>query len=357
MQIPPIKPRLDAHVKAIIRTLVATCPDPRDSQGKRYGYTPLLSCIIYAILKGANTIADIAELAPLYASDCFPRDAKWRNPKRGCFDYLLGRLSADSITTAVSAHFATSVPQENEKELVHMDGKTIRGTQKTHILHIVNGSGILMAQSTIPDKTNEITVAEKVLSKIQLSEKVITADAMHTQKELARFLGFRNAFYFLPVKENQPTLLAECMLFIDVKPKENFHDFDFGHGRIETRTTELIEAPATVKYGFPGAEYVIRITRRREFKKTGKASEEVIYYVSSVPKLTAAQAHKIAKAHWTIENKLHCVLDITFREDRAQFLNKVRGNALGAFRRIALSILRSLGFQNIAKGRRILATI
>ena len=150
--------------------------------------------------------------------------------------------------------------------------------------------------------------------------------------------------------------MTECKIFIDVKPKQIFQDLDFGHGRIVTRTTELIEAPATVRCEFPGAKYVIRISRIREFKKTGKASEEVVYYVSSVPNLNAVEAHRIAKAHWTIENRHHCVLHVTFREDRAQFLNKKRGNALAAFRRIALSIVRTLGFENIAKGRRILAT-
>lgn len=354
MQMPDMKPRLEAFVKSLATTIAAAVPDPRSGQGKRYGYVGILCCIIHAIVDRANGIAAIADLAPKYADLYFPKTAKWREPKRGCFDYLLGQMPADLIASVVAAHFP--VISASQAGLLHLDGKTLRGTQKTHILHVTNENGILMAQVTIPDKTNEITVASKALAMVEIAGQIITADAMHTQKELANLIGLNKGYYFLPLKENQPTLLREAQLFMDVKPKKVFEETDFGHGRIVTRTTEVIEAPATVRYYFPDAIYVVRITRERTIKKTGSTSQEVVYYISSVPELTPEKAHGIAKAHWTIENRLHCVLDITFGDDASQFRHKKRGNALASFKRLALAVIRTLGFQNIAQGRRILAT-
>jgi len=158
-------------------------------------------------------------------------------------------------------------------------------------------------------QTNEIKIAAPLLSCVDIENKNITADALHTQKKFAEHIvQERNAHYFLIAKNNQPTLLSDIELYfqnIDAEPQSV--DVTCGdHGRIETRkiwtTTELNEY-----LNFPHVAQAFMIEREFINKKTNKVSEEIVYGVTSrkAQEASAQKIQEVIRGHWTIENSCH----------------------------------------------------
>jgi predicted transposase YbfD/YdcC len=198
-------------------------------------------------------------------------------------------------------------------------------------------------------------MAIPLLDSLDLKDKDITADALHTQRKFADYLVVkRQAHYHFTVKANQPTLLEDIALMFEDRKQPDFvmHDAP-DHGRIETRniwTTTALNG----YLNFPHVGQAFAIERIAIDKKTGKSSREMAYGITS---RSAAQADarrllEINRGHWTIENSCHYILDWNYDEDRCRIRTGHGPENMTRLRRFAISVIKSKGVRSVAQKMR-----
>ena len=250
-----------------------------------------------------------------------------------------------------------AAPAAAQGEVVAIDGKTLRRTfdraRSLGALHLVSAwataNGLTLGQVAVDAKSNEITAIPQLIELLDLKDCVVTIDAAGCQKEIAAPIVAKEADYVLALKGNQPTLYEQVSdYFLEQLEKEgpdrklrHQREVEEGHGRSETRETFV--APATKAMVASGAwlglATVVLVIRRCVEHATGKASDEVRYFISSLP----AKVKRLARAvrqHWGIENGLHWVLDVAFNEDRMRQRDRQGIENLALLNRLAVSLLR-----------------
>lgn len=226
------------------------------------------------------------------------------------------------------------------------------GTQ-VHLLAAMTGIGLVIAQREVGGKTNEITVFRPMLAPLDLTDIVVTFDALHSQTAHARFLvEEKQAHYIAVIKGNQPLLHQ----YLKQLPWREVPLMDktraTAHGRDEIRRVKT--ATVTRGLGFPQAVQAVQIVRRRRVIATGKVTLERVYAVTGLAAVHADAreiAHRV-REHWGIENKIHHVRDTTFAEDASHVRTGTAPRAMAALRNLAIGALRLTGCGNIAAGLR-----
>ena len=242
-------------------------------------------------------------------------------------------------------------------DYVHLDGKTLRGTRcqqrKLKALHVVSAwagqSGITLGQVAVADKSNEITAMPELLQLLDLHEKIVTIDAMGCQKAIAETIVEGGGDYLLAVKDNQPTLHTEIQTAFAQAPAPKLRSprvattFDKGHGREERRTVRVLPAQEYLSAAqcvlWLAVLSVVMVTREVWCQATGAQSTESSYFLSSLPP-TARRIGAAIRGHWSIENGLHWVLDVVFREDARRVYDRTAAENVALLNRLALSLLR-----------------
>jgi len=223
------------------------------------------------------------------------------------------------------------------------------------------------AQEVIETKENEITAAPRVLKQVDLEGKIVTGDALHTQRAISEQILAAHGHYLWPVKDNQPRLHNDIQrLFEPEQPKPGFGkiktDFrtdkqvSYGHGRIEIRTIQTSEM-LNDYLDWPGVGQVYRLDRQFFWIRRGqvhKTSYETEYGITSLSreKTPAIKVLKVRRSHWGIETGLHYRRDVTFHEDATRMTIGVAGSILSVVHNLVLGLLKRAGFTNSAKGRR-----
>ncbi|MGZ3798129.1 MAG: ISAs1 family transposase [Pseudobdellovibrionaceae bacterium] len=238
------------------------------------------------------------------------------------------------------------------KKLISIDGKVSRHTfdGDQNPLHMVSAfaseSRLVLAQAKVSDKSNEITAIPELLALLDLSGSIVTIDAMGCQRAIAEQIQEAKADYVLSLKGNQGILHDDIKLLfqdghiLESLDKENICvDVDSGHGRIETRQCKVLKMPPELSkiHNWSGLKTVVEIESTREFKD--KVESEKRYYISSLEMGAKGMLHAI-RSHRAIENSLHYVLDIAFRDDESRIR---KGNApmnIGIIKQAALNLLR-----------------
>jgi predicted transposase YbfD/YdcC len=244
-----------------------------------------------------------------------------------------------------------------EGEVIAIDGKTLRRTfdraRGLGALHLVSAwasaNGLTLGQVAVDAKSNEVTAIPQLIGLLDLKGCVVTIDAAGCQKDIAAQIVAKDADYVLALKDNQPTLRAQVADYFleqlgEEKPRRklrHLRQVEEGHGRTETRETFV--APATEAMIAPGTwaglASIVLVIRRCVDHVTGKASDDVRYFISSLP----AKVKRLAQAvrqHWGIENGLHWVLDVAFNEDRMRQRDRNGIENLALLNRLAVSLLR-----------------
>jgi predicted transposase YbfD/YdcC len=244
-----------------------------------------------------------------------------------------------------------------EGEVIALDGKALRRTfDRAHglgALHLVSAwataNGLTLGQVAVDAQSNEITAIPQLIELLDLKDCVVTIDAAGCQKEIAAQIVAKEADYVLALKGNQPTLHEQVSdYFLEQLEKEgpdrklrHHREVEEGHGRSETR--ETFAAPATKEMVASGAwlglATVVLVIRRCVEHATGKSSDEVRYFISSLPTKVKRLAGAV-RQHWGIENSLHWVLDVAFNEDRMRQRDRNGIENLALLNRLALSVLR-----------------
>ncbi len=204
-------------------------------------------------------------------------------------------------------------------------------------------------------RTNEIKTAAPLLDAIDIEGKVISADALLTQRAFAKYLvEQRNAHYHLIAKNNQPTLLQDISLYFEDCRDPDFIQQDApDHGRIEVRkiwmTTEL-----NLYLDFPHVGQTFMIQREVTNKKTGKCTVEVAYGITSQApdQANPERVLSINRGHWTIENECHYIIDWNYDEDRSRIRTGSGPENMTRLRRFAVGIIKAKGVRSVAQKMR-----
>jgi len=200
----------------------------------------------------------------------------------------------------------------------------------------------------VDGKTNQITAFAPLLDRLNLTDVLVTADALHTQRGHATYLTGRGAHYLLTVKANQPGLLAELARLPWARVPVADRTTDSGHGRLEQRTVKLTTVTGGI--GFPGAVTALRVTRRSRRRSQSRWHSETVHAITDLTVAAAdpAQLADALRAHWGIENRLHWVRDVTFGEDLSQVRTGHGPTVMATLRNLAISLHRRAGATHIA---------
>ena len=258
---------------------------------------------------------------------------------------------------------STSAPLD---EAIASDGKTLRGAKQhgapgPHVLSVVGHRlGLPLRQQAVDDNTNEMKAVETVLQQIGLRGRLLTMEALLTQRHVAQTIVEGGGDYVMIVKDTQRQLQAEVELVFTLPPgddrQESTRTVEVGHGRIESRTLTTSEALVGYSDG-PGLAQGFDVGRQVIEKKTGQDRVEVVYGVTSLSpeRATPERLLELGRGHWAMENKSHWVRDVTFAEDRSQVRSGRLPQVMAALRNTAIGLLRLAGYRNIAKAGRQLA--
>ncbi|MGY3200287.1 putative transposase YbfD/YdcC [Streptomyces sp. TE5632] len=240
-----------------------------------------------------------------------------------------------------------------------VDGKTARGSRRrdapaVHLLAAMTGDGRTITQLPVPDETNEITCFTALLAPFDLTGTVVTADALHTQRDHVRFLVEEKwARFLLLVKANQPELFAALRSLPWKEVTARRYDREAGHGRRETRANRVLTVTG-LGPDFPYIVQAARILRYGVGTASGKCTRETVYAITD---LTSAEATpqriaQPARSQWTIENRLHHVRDTAFAEDASKIRTGHGPANTATLRNLAINALRAAGHRSIAAGLR-----
>jgi len=349
--------------------------DSRKAHGKRYSLTTLLVIIFLAKLCGKDRPGEIADWAKNHAgelSQLLKLKRSWmphHNTIRRVFQDILDEAEFDRMAQEYSQQ-----EQSGEGEVLAMDGKALRGTRvagqesSDYVLSIYNvAEQQVVAQAAVDSKENEIVAAPRALEEVSVAGKIVTGDALHTQRAISAQIVERGGNYLWPVKENQPRLYEDIQrLFAPDKPKSGFGkittDFltackiNLGHGRLEKRTIQT-SAMLNDYVDWPGLGQVYRLERQFSWIRQGKVyktSCEMEYGITSLPRQQASPAKvlQVRRQHWRIETGLHYRRDVTFREDATRMTIGAAGRILATVHNLVLGLIKRAGYKNAAQARR-----
>ncbi len=243
-------------------------------------------------------------------------------------------------------------------QVIAIDGKTARRSHDRSIgkdaIHMVNAwasaNGITLGQYKVDHKSNEITAIPELLELLNVTGCIVTIDAMGCQKKIAQKIRDEQADYVLSLKDNQGKLLQDVQDWFAHADQVHFQDMvhDYhetvnkGHGRIEIRRCWVVADPVAFDYirhyeGWVDLQTIVRLERERRL--ADKIEQETAYYISSLPPI-APQILDATRQHWSVENNLHWVLDVTFREDDSRIRKHNSPQNMAVLRNIALNILK-----------------
>lgn len=347
--------------------------DLRGVNGKRYELGAVLTIVVMAKLCGEDKPMGIAEWAKHRREELGRLfGLPWtRMPHHNTYR----RILAYKVYEQEVARLVGDYNQGGEHgEVYALDGKARRGMRQKeeegqeYGLSIYDvQQGKVLSQVEVGRKENEIVKAPNALKSVEISQKVITADAMHTQRGLATQILEAQGEYVFPVKENQPQLYKNIQaLFAPEYPKPGFGkiqtDFltaqkvDKGHGRIELRKITTSEMLNTYS-GWPGLAQVYRLERQFQWWRNGRSyrtSCEVEFGITSLTRKEASPAHllRLRRAHWGIETGLHYRRDFTLKEDATRMTVGNTGKIMASINNLVLALIRQAGFHNAAQARR-----
>jgi predicted transposase YbfD/YdcC len=352
------------HPRPLIEVFAAL-PDFRKPRGKRHPLAAIFALACCALLCGYRSYSAMAEGGRNYGARLaqalgFTHDTPcaatlhtiFRYVNRAEFEAHLGAW-ADSVVGSLPV-----VPETPEVAMA-LDGKTLRGSNKqgapgTHLLSaLAHHVGVTLAQHAVDDKTNEITAVEPLLCQLVLEGRMVTMDALLTQRHVAQTIVDKGGDYVMIVKDNQPQLRADIELVFALPPvgdqQETARTVDIGHGRIEQRN--ITTSKALVGYSdWPGLAQVFELGRHIITQKTTEERVEVVYGVTSLSpeRGTPERLLALVRGHWQIENRSHWVRDVTFDEDRSQVRCGSIPQVMAALRNTTIGLLRWAGYSNIA---------
>lgn len=351
-------------------------PDPRVERTRQHKLIDIIGIALCAVICGADNWVEVAEFGQI-------REGWLRQflelpngiPSHDTFGRVFARLDADAFRQRF-IQWVRDVHTLTKGQVVAIDGKTVRrsgdkaaGTAAIHLVSAwASANQLVLGQVKVEGKSNEITAIPELLNMLVLRGCVVTLDAMGCQKKIVQTIRERQADYVLRVKENQGQLYQDIAEWFTYAEQVRFQDMDHSHkqtvnkdhGRVEVRDCWVVSDPVAFEYlrhygGWSDLHSIAKVVRQR--RQGGTTSIEIAYYISSLGN-DAELVLACARAHWAIENSLHWVLDVTFREDDNRYRTGDGAQNMALLRKLAINLLRQDKSVKIgAQGKRLRAAL
>jgi predicted transposase YbfD/YdcC len=351
-----------------ITAAFADLPDPRLDRNKLHQLTDIITIALCAMLCGANSWEQIAAFGEAKKA-WFKRFLSLLNgfPSHDTFYRVFSRIKPTTFAQCFS-QWMLAACEVTGLIPIAIDGKSARRAKRntaTGCLHHVSVwatvNRLTLGQVAVEDKSNEITAIPELLKMLELKGAIVTIDAAGTQLENAKLIREGEGHYILPVKGNQPTLeIAVEQVFMNAADKDfadvkvDYHEtVEDGHGRHEERYVTVIYNPKGLPVEWPDVAAVVLISRERQVKGKKNASNNQFYITSYAGK--AKEIGGLIRGHWAIENEVHWVLDVAFREDESRTQERNAGANLSILRKVALSLLKKAKAKGSIETRRLRA--
>jgi predicted transposase YbfD/YdcC len=332
----------------------AAVQDPRDPRFTTHLLSDILTIALCALLSGAKSFEDMAAFGRSKETWLrslgltLPHGIPSHDTFRDLFRHLAPAAFQDCFTAWINALCAHLGIKQ-----VQIDGKALRGSRGLDgtCLHLVSAwvgaNSLTLGQVAVEDKSNEITAIPKLLKLLELEGALVSIDAMGCQKEIAQAIRDTGADYLLQVKGNQPVLQADIEASIEAAFAADFVGFEHdlwvnelrGHGREEEQVCLVLYnlERLSTREDWVDVQAIVRVART--IWQGDKETFEVAHYICS-RRGSAAELGSATRGHWGIENGLHWVLDVIFREDDSRLKDRTAAENLGMLRRVIVSLLR-----------------
>lgn len=330
----------------------------REIEDKRHGsyvehpLCDVLIIIMCSVMCGLDGLAEIVVLGEKRAKFFKRKFGIERIPSKPTFSRILNMIDGDEVGKVI-----IEIMRERAKFTTHLmnilavDGKAIRSTAEKGkpesalqiLTAYMTGSAVVLGQASIHEKTNEIPIFQEMLKYLDIKGKIITADALHCQKETCKLITKGKGDYVFGLKENQKTLYNNAVSYIsndsNASNIEQCRTTEKNGGRIETRICQKVIDISWLKSKmyWSGLKSVFSVRRITETK--GKVSDETCYYITSC-NTSAEELLKITREHWKIES-MHWLLDVVFSEDDCGLLSENGHKTLNILRKLALMVHRA----------------
>ncbi|MGH6629547.1 MAG: ISAs1 family transposase [Burkholderiales bacterium] len=344
-----------------IQTHFADLPDPRRAQGKRHRLSDMIVIAVCAVICCADSWADVADFGEAKRKwfETF-LDLPHGIPCVDTFERVFARIDPDAFERCFMS-WTEALAGSSRGKLVAIDGKKIRRSFEhawdhstaTHLVSaFVHENATVLGQLSVDCKENEIVAIPRLLELLDLAGATVTIDAIGCQTEIAGKIVGNGGDYVLAVKENQPALHDTLKRNLDEMILEKFADVRHGfvetvdgdHGRIETRRVWVTDQlddwlDESQRSRWAGLRSVAVVESMREIPSK-PTSIERRYFISSLAGTEAPRMAACVRGHWSVENRLHWVLDVSFAEDQARQRKDHSAENFSRLRRIALNLLR-----------------
>lgn len=346
---------------AVLRDYLEALEDPRIDRTKKHALIDILIISICGAICGAKTWIDIEDFGKS-KKEWFSTflDLEHGIPSHDTFRRLFLLLNPNDFSK-VFMDWVKELTKDTDLEQICIDGKTLRksydSTKSNSAIHMVNawstGASLALGQLKAEGKSNELKTVPKLLELLDIEGCIVSADALSCQVKTAQKIRDKGADYLLALKSNQKSLEKkvkdEFLKSLNKGSKpfkvESISKENRGHGRIEKRICKVITAREGKTLALnPFNKWIdltsiIEINSMRTNIKSGEYSEEKRYYISS-RKAGAEYFLNAIRSHWEVENKLHWVLDVIFKEDECRSRAGFSGENFAMLRQFALNLIK-----------------
>jgi len=321
--------------------------DPRIDRQKKHQLPDIFFITLCAVISGADNWVMIEEFGKA-KEEWFTEQLGLKHgiPSHDTFGTVFAALDTEQFSHCFS-RWVLDIVELSKGEVIAIDGKTVRRSldkaSKKAAIHWAHQNRLVLGQTKVDSKSNEITAIPKLLKRLNIQGAIVTIDAMGCQKKIAQQIVDQKGDYLLSLKGNQGELHDDVKIYFEgSKQSPAVTTLNGGHGRIETRSLRVCSDIQWLRDRHPKWSQltsILAVTSQREMRD--KTEQETRYFISSLDDSDPERLIKAVRAHWSIENNLHWVLDVAFDEDSNRTRTGYSAANLSVIRHIALNLIKA----------------